>query len=246
MRRHTVEIRFYAELRLFVDSPDGRVVCSFDVSPSVKALIESCGVPHTEVDLILVDGESVDFSHRIEGGERISVYPVFESFDISPLSRLRPRPLREPRFVADGHLGLLARYLRLLGFDTCYDADADAPGLVEASVSERRLLLTRDVELLEHGRLTHGYYVRATDPREQVLEIVGRFHLESAIAPFTRCAACNGSIAPVAKSEVAHLLPEAVRGEQQRVWRCGGCGELYWRGSHFERLFSLVEAARNA
>lgn len=244
--KHTVEIRFYAELRHFIGSPDGRVERSFDLAPSVKDLIESCGVPHTEVDLILVDGQSVDFGYRVRGGERISVYPVFESFDITPLNRLRPRPLRDPRFVADVHLGRLARYLRLLGFDTLYDPRVDDHELVRASVDERRLLLTRDVELLKHGELTHGYYVRATDPREQLFEVVGRFHLQAAIQPFGRCAVCNETIDEVDKSQVSHLLPDAVRREHERIWRCRGCGRLYWKGSHVARLSSLIEAARRA
>ncbi|MFO7291704.1 MAG: Mut7-C RNAse domain-containing protein [Actinomycetes bacterium] len=246
MGRRTVEIRFYAELRDFVASPDGRVVRSFELSPSVKDLIESCGVPHTEVDLILVDGESVDFSHRLTGGERISVYPVFESFDISPLVRLRPRPLREPRFVADVHLGRLARYLRLLGFDTRYDPRADDAELVRRSVDEWRLLLTRDVQLLKHGELTHGYFVRATEPRAQLLEVVSRFHLQSAIRPFGRCAVCNSTIEAVEKAAVEHLLPDAVRRDQDEIWRCSDCGRLYWKGSHVTRIAELAEAARRA
>src|SRR5262249_31383318 len=150
--------RFYAELNDFL--PPGRrgvtFTYSFEGSPSIKDLIEALGVPHTEVDLILVNGESVDFAYRVREGDRISVYPVFESLDITPLLRVRPRPLRETRFVLDTHLGRLAAYLRLLGFDTLYRNDAGDDELARISSGEGRILLTRDRGLLKRSQVTHG------------------------------------------------------------------------------------------
>ncbi|MFP3914254.1 MAG: Mut7-C RNAse domain-containing protein [Actinomycetota bacterium] len=236
--------RFYAELCDFLDTPDGTVVRTFDVSPSVKDLIESSGVPHTEVDLVLVNGESVDFAYRVRDGDRVSVYPVFETFDVGELTRVRTEPLRTPSFVLDVHLGRLARYLRLLGFDVDYSPHRADPELVEVSRRDARILLTRDVELLKHGDLTHGLFLRSSDADDQVREVVRRLHLSSSIRPFTRCLACNGLLAEVEKEEVASLLPEGVRREQDRIWRCGDCGKLYWRGSHMRRLEALVESAR--
>lgn len=238
------EFRFYAELRDFLDDPDGRLLRRFEVSPSVKDLIESSGVPHTEVDLVLVNGDPVDFGHRIQDGDRVSVYPVFETFDIEDVTQVRASPLRETRFVLDVHLGRLARYLRLLGFDTRYSVDRSDPELVATSLREDRILLTRDLELLKHGDLTHGYFVRATDPREQLLEVVERLHLGGSIEPFTRCMACNGALRPVEKSRVADRLPDGVRREQDRFWQCEECEKIYWRGSHMDRLEELVESAR--
>lgn len=242
----SAEFRFYAELRDFLDEPNGRLLRHFGVSPSVKDLIESSGVPHTQVDLVLVNGEPVDFSYRVGDGDRVSVYPVFESFDIGRVTRVRAEPLRETRFVLDVHLGRLARYLRLLGFDTDYATDRHDPELVRRSRDDHRILLTRDVELLKHGDLTHGYFVRATDPAEQLLEVVGRLHLAGAIRPFTRCMACNGPLQRVSKAEVEADLPEDVGRRQDRFWRCGRCGRVYWRGSHVPRLERLIEAARRA
>lgn len=238
------EFRFYAELRDFLDDPDGRLLRRFDVSPSVKDLIESSGVPHTEVDLVLVNGEPVDFGHRIQDGDRVSVYPVFESFDIEDVTRVRAAPMRDTRFVLDVHLGRLARYLRLLGFDTNYAVDSSDPELVATSLRENRILLTRDVELLKHGDLTHGYFVRATDPRKQLFEVVERLHLAGSIDPFTRCMTCNGLLRSADKSEVEDRLPERVRREQDRFWQCAECGKIYWQGSHMGHLEDLVESAR--
>jgi len=129
-------------------------------------------VPHTEIDLILVDGRSVRFDRRLRGGERIAVYPEFERFDISPLHRLRPKPLREPRFVADVHLGTLARFLRLLGFDTRYGNGLDDAELAAITSREKRILLTRDVGLLKRRAVVRGQWLRSHDPERQVEEIV--------------------------------------------------------------------------
>lgn len=242
------ELRFYAELRDFLPAPasGGTITHTFDVPGSVKDAIERYGVPHTEVDVVLANGESVDFSYRVADGDRISVYPVFEAFDVSPVVRLRPRPLRRVRFVVDGHLGKLAGYLRLLGFDTrCDDAWADHE-LVAISVDEHRILLTRDVGLLKHAAVTHGCYVRSVVPREQLVEIVSRFHLAELIDPFTRCMACNGELALVAKEEVADRLQPGTLAHHDEFSTCAACERVYWRGSHHSALSEIVAEARAA
>ena len=207
-------------------------------------MIEACGIPHTEVDLIVANGRSVDFSYLVEDGDRISVFPVFESFDITPIVKVRPEPLRTVRFVADSHLGRLTRYLRLLGLDTVYEPDWTDLELVGISTSEQRILLTRDVGLLKRGAVTHGYYVRATDPREQVTEVSSRFHMARHFTPFTRCMACNGELVPVAKKEIAHRLsPETSRNvDDFRI--CASCDKVYWQGAHHSELSRIVAAAR--
>lgn len=240
----TATLRFYAELRDFLDreNASGTVARSFDVAPSVKDLIESSGVPHTEVELITINGESVGFGHRVEDGDLINVYPVFESFDISPIIAVRPEPLRITRFVADNHLGKLARYLRLLGFDTAYDRAWDDPQLVRISLRERRILITRDIELLKHGDLEHGYFVRSTDPPEQIVEVIRRFHLEGALEPFTRCMTCNGALADAAKDDVEKDVPTAIYQRVGRFKRCDSCGQVFWKGSHHPDLQAIVES----
>ncbi|WP_206859414.1 Mut7-C RNAse domain-containing protein [Lysobacter changpingensis] len=192
----TCEFRFYEELGEFL-APERRkrsFTHAFDGTPSVKDRIESLGVPHTEVDLILVDGEPVPFSHKLTGGERVAVYPMFERFELGESNRLRPTPLREPRFVLDVHLGRLASYLRLLGFDTLYRNDYHDDELLRISRAQHRILLTRDTGLLKRAAVTHGAFLHATDPRRQLREVLDRFQLDARIAPFTRCARCNGKV----------------------------------------------------
>ena len=241
-----VEIRFYEELNDFLPPARRKVTFehAFRQSGSIKDMIEALGVPHTEVDLILVNGSSVDFDYLIRDGDRISVYPMFESMDIAPVTRLRPVPLRTTRFVLDTHLGRLAAYLRLFGFDTLYRNDYDDPTLAAISAAERRILLTRDRQLLMRKQVTHGYFVRETQPRRQLIEVLRRFDLRATQRPFTRCMHCNGEISAVSKEEIrAHLLPRTERWYQE-FWRCGQCGKIYWKGTHFRHLQALVASTR--
>jgi len=239
-----VELRFYEELNDFL--PRHRRKRSFchplSGPRSVKDFIESLGVPHTEIDVILVNGESVGFDHRLSGGERVAVYPVFERLDVSSVTRLRPEPLRDPKFIADVHLGKLARYLRLLGFDTVYDRDLDDAGIALRARDERRIVLTRDRGLLKRNAVTHAHAVRSMDPDDQLKEVVEAFDLQSRIAPFTRCLKCSGRVSEVDKAEVEHQLPKHTRREYDRFHRCETCASIYWPGAHFARLRALVDS----
>ena len=234
--------RFYAELNDFL-TPDRRAK-SFDYSfqgrQSVKHLIEALGVPHTEVDLVLINGRSSDFGVMVEDGDQVSVYPVFESFDIAPLSRVRPRPLRHTRFVADSHLGRLAAYLRMLGFDTLYRNDYRDEELSQVSSAEHRIVLTRDRGLLKRKAVTHGYFVRESSFRLQLIEVLERFDLDGSLAPFTRCMRCNGVLENVSKEAVMDRVPPLSRQHAGQFRRCGDCGQVYWNGSHYRRMAKFI------
>ena len=217
------------------------LVHSFGLPASVKDLIEALGVPHPEVDFILANGEAVGFSYRVVDGDRIDVYP--EALDAT--RRLRPRPVPPVRFVLDEHLGRLARYLRLLGFDAWWHPGTDDDELARRSAADGRVLLTRDRALLKRGAVTLGTYVRDTDPQGQVVEVVRRFNLAGDLNPFTRCLVCNGRLEAVDRAEVADRVPPAVGRSQARFSICPDCFRVYWEGSHHERLSDLVERVRN-
>jgi len=242
-RRHTATFRFYAELNDFLpaEPPERERRYEFDGKPAVKDAIEAQGVPHTEVELILRNGESVGFAEPLGDGDRVAVYPVFESFDLAPALAVRSEPLREPRFVVDVNLGKLARWLRLLGFDTLYRNDFADPEVVRLGVDECRIVLTRDRRLLHHRQLTHGYWVRAVDPEAQIAEVVQRFQLESAAAPLCRCLDCDGLLEPVGKAAVAHRLEPGTRRHYDEFHQCRGCAKVYWRGPHVRRLVTAAE-----
>lgn len=243
-RQHVSTFRFYEELNDFLP-PERRKIAfdfAFNGTPSVKDCIEAIGVPHPEVDLILVDDVSTGFDRLLQGGERVAVYPVFERLDITPLNHLRPRPLREPRFVLDVHLGKLARYLRLLGFDTSYERTRADDALATISIKERRILLTRDKGLLKRKAVTRGYWLRNTEPRRQIAEVTQALDLYSAVRVFSRCMVCNHTLEAVDEATVRDELPAGLRGRLGRVSRCEGCGRLYWPGSHYDRLVELITA----
>ncbi len=244
----SVEIRFYAELNDFLPSRQRQVAFrhEFSGTPSVLDTIEAIGVPHTEIDVILVDDRSVGFAHRLSGGERVAVYPVFERFDVSPVLHLRPEPLRETRFIADVHLGSLARYLRLLGFDTSWGRELDDETIIDLSLTERRIILTRDKGILRQGRVTHGYWVRATEPLAQLEELVSALDLSGSFSPYSRCMECNGEVRPIRRREAARYVPLQVFVVFRRFTRCEGCGRVYWRGSHERQLNAIIERARAA
>jgi uncharacterized protein with PIN domain len=242
LARPSVSIRFYAELNDHL--PEDRRYRTLEktlVAPTTaKDLIESFDVPHTEVDLVLLNGVSVGFAQLVQPGDRVSVYPVFESFDITQELRVRPKPLRETRFVLDVHLGKLAAYLRMLGFDTRYQSCFTDGELAEISAAENRILLTRDRRLLKRNLVTHGYWLRQTDSRRQIVEILDRFDLAAAIRAFARCMACNAPLEAVAKDRVRGLVPPRAADLHDEFRRCPNCGRVYWKGSHYRRMENWI------
>lgn len=235
--------RFYAELNPFLACSKRQVAFdhTFEGRQSIKDMIESLGVPHTEIDLILVGGQSVDFSYLVQDGDHISVYPVFEAFDITPELRLRPHPLRVVRFVLDIHLGRLAAHLRMLGFDALYRNDYDDAELACISRDDHRILLTRDRGLLKRSMVTHGHYVRETSPRQQLVEVVQHFDLFRLIEPFSRCIKCNGPLEAVDKAAVSDRLMPMTQQHFHEFRRCTECGQIYWKGSHHQRMEQLID-----
>jgi uncharacterized protein with PIN domain len=170
---------------------------------------------------------------------------MFEAFDIGPTTRLRPMPLRDPRFVIDVNLGRLARLLRVLGFDVWWSSDADDQTLADVSLGQQRILLTRDRALLKRRAITHGLFVRSDHPDEQTLEVIRRLDLRHRLAPFTRCVRCNGRLFAVNKDEVIDHLEPLTRQYYNDFSRCAECGRIYWPGSHRAMLVNFVEGLRD-
>lgn len=246
-----VRLRFYEELNDFLPLEKrkvirpGRIEQNFTGKPSVKDMIESLGVPHTEVDLILVNGKSVAFSYLVNDKDEISVYPVFESLDISDVQHLRPKPLRESKFVLDVHLGKLARYMRMLGFDSIYKNNYEDDELVSVSLNDNRTILTRDREILKRNEVDHGYWVRNENAERQLKEIVERFQLRNQIKEFTRCIECNSILEETDKQKVIDRIPQKVNEWYNRFFICQGCKRIYWEGSHYEKMTALIKKLKN-
>ncbi len=240
----SISIRFYQELNDFL--PPGmrtEFQAEFASGCTAKAIIEDLGVPHTEVDLILADGDSVGFSHRLSDGERLSVYPVFESWDIGGLTKVRPQPLRVTRFICDVHLGKLKSLLRLFGFDSEYANDLGDEEMLAISLAQGRIILTRDRGLLKRREVTHGYFVRSTMPKEQVREVMRRFDLAGRVKPFSLCISCNEELVPAPKTEIVSIIPPLVAERYDVFSRCPKCGRVFWRGTHWERMKKFADEA---
>ena len=244
---HKAYLRFYEELNDFLpeEKRKKRFTHQFIDRTSVKDLIESLGVPHTEVDLILANGKSVNFGYLINDGDDISVYPVFESFDITDVQHLRPKPLRKPKFVADVHLGRLAKYLRMIGLDVSYKNNFDDEEIVQLSLKQKRAIITKDRGILKRNEVSHGYWVRNTKVEEQVKEILERFDLQKEIKEFTRCIECNQLLRPVKKEEIINQLPPKVSRSQAAFYECPSCKKIYWKGSHYQRMLAFIQSSKN-
>jgi uncharacterized protein with PIN domain len=240
----TVRLNLHGDLDFFVRSgARGRgIERSLIEKTSVKDVIEACGVPHPEVDLILVNGQPVDFHYGVTSVADIEVYPVG-----TPLTQFKDKRLQVPtmsKFVADGHLGQLVRNLRLLGFDVAYDPRAEDRQLLRIMERENRALLTRDRRLLMHAVVKTGYCPRSQNAEEQTVEVIRRFDLLDSVVPFTRCLRCNALLRKVAKSEIVERLEPLTKIYYEQFRRCTGCGQIYWAGSHFSKLQKRLEQIR--
>lgn len=237
--------RFYDELNDFL--PRERRGRDFSTpcarAATTKHMIEALGVPHTEVELILVNGESTGLDTLLEEDDRVAVYPRFASLDVADLVRVRMRPPGRMRFVADAHLGGLARLLRMAGFDTIYDNNFHDDEIEAVAMDEERVVLTRDRELLKRRGVEHGAYVRALKAQAQLREVFERFDLAERARPFTLCLHCNAPLHAVPKEAVLDRLPPGVIATQDEFSTCDACHRVYWKGSHWQRMSGMLDAA---
>jgi len=228
----TATFRFYEELNDFL-APERRgheFACRCARAATTKHMIEALGVPHTEVELVLVNGESVGFGVLLRDGDRVAVFPKFEALDVTPLLRVREQPLRVTRFVADAHLGGLAHLLRMTGFDTLYDNHFRDDEIERIAGEQGRIVLTRDRDLLKRRGVTHGCYVRALQSAQQLREVFDRLDLAGSARPFTLCLSCNTPLHAIDKALVEPMLPPRVRQSCERFSTCEVCRRVFWEG----------------
>lgn len=243
-------IKFTGSLNDFIPGSKSHQMqkISFGGNPSVKDFIEARGVPHVEVDVILVNGHSEDFSYNLENGDRIKVYSADAEWqsDVEKILQLQPAYPDPISFILDVHLGALARILRLAGFDTDYRNDRDDATIVRKACDEQRVVLTRDVDLLKYKNLQFGYWVRNTDPEKQAGEVIKHFRLKDQIQPFSRCLSCNGRLQSVEKEKVWDKIPPKVKEWRNSFTQCERCGKVYWKGTHYNRLLKKLERVKNS
>lgn len=236
--------RFYGSLNYFLSHArrDQAFTHTFDHLASIKDMIESLNVPHPEIDVIVVNGMSVDFGYLVRDGAQIAVYPMEQTPEIPVIHLLPKRPL-EACFILDTHLGKLATYLRMLGFDTLYSNKFADDELAEISYAEKRILLTRDLGVLKRSIVEHGYFVRNTDPEKQLFEILKRYDLTGVLVPFKRCMTCNGALTRVDKDSISDRLMPSTKHYYDDFYLCSSCDKIYWKGSHHERMKAFIQNA---
>ncbi|MER5867477.1 Mut7-C RNAse domain-containing protein [Kitasatospora sp. NPDC002040] len=234
MDKPEIWIDFAPELHLFVGARrrEGRTAVLTDGSSTLGHVVESLGVPLTEVGSLLTDDRVLTAGHVPVDGEQISVGAV-----------VRPQQLAGPaRFLLDVHLGTLARRLRLLGIDAAYESvDIGDPALAKRSAAEQRVLLSRDRGLLHRRELWAGAYVYSHRPADQLRDVLSRF--APPLAPWTRCTACNGVLHEADKTEILAQIEDGTERAYDVFAKCGDCGQVYWRGAHHSQLSEIVAAA---
>lgn len=235
----TAYFRFYATLNDFLPPAHRQQMMAygFNGHPGIKDPIEAQGVPHTEVELMLVNDQPVNFSYQLQDTDRVVVYPKFTQLNLSGLPRLRSEVTSSARFIVDVNLGKLAKLLRLLGFDSLYSNHFPDPVIVATAVADKRIIVTRDRRLLFAKQIEHGYWVRSTEAKQQTLEVLHQFELKPAILPFTRCLLCNGSpLARVLKADILERLEPKTKQYYDTFYQCVNCQKIYWEGSHLTNM----------
>ena len=232
--------RFHYELNDFLPSgkKNSSFVHSFGGSPSIKDIIEAIGIPHVEVNFIRVNDRPVDFTYRLKTDDIVLVYPVTEISDVLPLQRKIEKD--EVKFILDVHLGKLAKYLRMCGFDTLYQNDYDDRKIIEISIEEKRIILTRDIALLKVKSVSHGYFIRNQNSKNQLAEVLKRYDLYNDIIPFSRCMKCNGKLECIEKEAILPELEPLTQKYFNNFFRCTNCHSIYWEGSHFDRMSDFI------
>lgn len=240
-----ITIRVYEELNDHLPADKRKKPFTYRAGEgeTLADILASLGVPEGEVDMALVNGYPAGLSFTPSEGDLVSLFPVFEALDVGGTTKVRPDSLRRPAFVADVHLGRLARRLRMLGFDTLYRNDYGDDTLARISLDENRILLTRDRGLAARPELLRVHLVRSANRAGQMKEVVARFDLSGAAAPFTRCMGCNGLLESVSKEAVLGKLPPKVRQRHEEFMRCPGCGKVYWKGDHYARMMEMIKEA---
>jgi uncharacterized protein len=210
---------------------------------SVKDAIQSQHVPRVEIDYLKVNGKVAPFTILLHENDEIEVWPKnnFENGD-----RLIPPYSNPISFLLDVHLGRLAGYMRLCGFDTAYfNIDISDTELVKQATLENRILLSCDRFLMMRNNLKWGYVVRSRDPKKQLIEVLKYFDLKDKSEPFIRCMSCNGELIKAKIGTIENKAPPRVlkrfEDHAHLYTECDSCGKLFWPGDHYTKMVVLLE-----
>lgn len=232
----TATIQVYGALNDFVESKNTNVTYDFNGRPSLKDAIEAIGIPHPEVEEILLNGKVANFDDPLKNGDHLEVFDRYKAENPILSNRIGPK-----KFVLDIHLGKLARLLRLLGFNTLYENDLDDDEIIKIALEDQRIILTRDLGILKNNKVKRGYWLRSQDSEIQLEEVLTYFDLKNKVKPFTRCMICNGLVKEVEKSKIKNQLEPLTKENFNEFFQCQQCEQVYWKGSHYQRMKGLIE-----
>ena len=240
---HTAKFWFHSSFDglLTAKHKSGEFTYQFKGEPSVKHLVEAMRIPHTEVGKIFVNEREVNLSYLAQDGDSIAVYPVQDYRTYNSIVGENSKT-SEARFILDNHLGKLATYLRMLGFDALYRNNYQDDELAEVAGKDGRILLTRDRGLLMRRTIESGYFVRSMDAPTQLVEVMQRYGLFDQIRPFDRCLRCNERLRRVEKIQILDRLEPLTRKYYNEFSICQKCDQIYWKGSHFERMQGFISS----
>jgi uncharacterized protein len=237
-------LKFYGNLNLFLrgNLRNRPVEFQLDSRRSIKNLIESLGIPHTEVAIIQANGSKIDFDYIVKDSDSITVSPFGFHGENGKISANKPQSIG---FVADTHLGKLTKYLRMLGFDCKYRENISDKEIIDVSIAETRIALTRDKGILMNKQVQFGCFLYSQNSKKQLMEVIERYDLIPHANPFSRCMECNGTMAKADKSEIIDRLPKDTRSYFQTFYKCLDCDKIYWKGSHYDKMSEWIKEIRS-
>lgn len=235
-------INFHEQLNFFLkDRHKGRSIkYPLTRRASVKDIIESFGIPHTETGCILFNNTLVDFSFVPESCGTLQVDAILEPFKLLQPSLLRPKPADNIKFIADVNVIKLGRLLILLGFDVVFSSSWSDKNIADMADKTGRIVLTRDTGLLKRSKIVFARRIRADLPYDQLVETIRFFGLAPLISLFSRCTQCNRKLNPVPKKEVLHLLEPKTKLYFNSFFQCPECKKVFWRGSHYDHILNKM------
>lgn len=242
----SLHLVFHGNLKTLLP-PRKRMATSVDYlltrRASIKDIIESLRIPHSEIGHIMRQGEELSFSTIPATHERIDIHPIRAPFDVRIPTRLRPEPFDDVRFLVDINVGKLTSLLRMAGFDTASTAGLSSQEIAEKAIREQRILLSRNRDLLKLRAIVFAHLVRTQQPLKQLSEVLHLYGLTQDVHPFSRCLRCNILLEPVNKAEIMARLEPLTKQYYDRFYRCSACDRIYWRGSHHEHMLEVITAA---
>lgn len=242
----TCTLYFNQDLRPFLKTNQSQITYPLTRRANIKDILEALGIPHTEVGKIILHNRApakkeLTFSYLPQPGDRLEVLAHVPPLDPTQPTLLIPKALGEIRFIVDVNVGKLSRLLRLLGLDTQFHWQQNDQEIAQLACKEKRIVLTKDLGLLKRNQIQWGHFVRASQPRDQLLEVLNFYGLKPPFKLFSRCLACNTPLKKIPKTIILNRLQPKTELYFHKFKYCPRCAKIFWPGSHQERMSRMLK-----